>query len=230
MSMRQLFQLQCLEQEIEATGQNIARAYARIGESIELREARTNLASSQAELEALNREQKAIEYSIADLTSKMTVAHESMYSGRIKNPKELQNLQHEYDTLKTQCDPLEEKVLDLMEKIEAARAQNTRLNTVLVEITGKWKQEQAALQTEITRMQQTLEQLKQQRIEMLPSIPANELSLYHQIQQMQRQAVSRVERGVCTLCRMNLSSAELQRVRNGAVVNCSNCGRLLFLE
>ncbi len=230
MSIHQLFHLQCLEQEIADEEHNLAGKQASMGTSPELRQARTNLSLAQAGLEALRKEQKDAEYAIADLSSKMTVAHESLYSGRIKNPKELQNLQHEYDNLKAQRDPLEEKVLLLMEQIDASGSEIARLDIVLSGVEAAWKEDQKVLQAEIAAIKQALAELEAQKDTALPAIAREELSLYQQVKQMRGQAIARVEQGACTMCRISLSSAEAQRVRTGAMVYCSSCGRLLFLE
>ncbi|MEE8619379.1 MAG: C4-type zinc ribbon domain-containing protein [Dehalococcoidales bacterium] len=34
---------------------------------------------------------------------------------------------------------------------------------------------------------------------------------------------------MCRGCRISLSAAELQQARSGSLVQCSNCGRILFL-
>jgi predicted nucleic acid-binding Zn-ribbon protein len=229
-SIRQLYQLQCLELEIEAKEQSLAKDQAKIGESQALRQAKANLTQAQAELEALSREQKSAEYAISDLSARMTITHESLYSGRVKNSKELQNLQHEHDTLKSQRDPLEEKVLSLMEQIEEARTKTTRSIVELSEVEILWQADQKTLQMEIATLKKMLAELNSQRDEALASIPKEELSLYNQIRQMRGWAVSRMEQGICNRCRLNLSSSEIQRARGGAIVQCSSCSRLLYLE
>jgi uncharacterized protein len=229
-TIKQLYQLQTLEDEIASKEQMLARAHSRMGESPALKHARTNLTEARKALETASQAQRSIESAIADITSKMTAARESLYSGRIKNPKELQNLQHELEILKTQCDPMEEKDLGLMEKIETSRAGVTRRTAELVVAEAEWQNEQNALSHEIESIGQELTNLRAKHGKFLPTVPASELKLYVQTKQMRGQAVARVAQGTCGKCRLNLSTADTQRVRAGQIIPCSSCGRLLFFE
>ena len=70
MSIRQLYQLQMLEQEIAAKERTLAQADGRLGESLALKQAKANLATAKTELEAAAREQRDTEAAIADLSAK----------------------------------------------------------------------------------------------------------------------------------------------------------------
>ena len=230
MSIRQLFELQCLGKEIEAAGQALAAARAGIGESAALRQARDSLAAAVSRQGELAREQKDTENATADITARMTVAHESLYSGRVKNPKELQNLQSEYDHLKAQRDLLDDKALSLMERIEAARAEQSRLTAGFAAATELWQNEQQGLRAAIARLEGELADLQASLKQALPGVDRESLAVYQKMKEARGWPVSRVEKGICGRCRINLSSAELQRARSGALVGCSSCGRLLFFE
>jgi uncharacterized protein len=229
-SIKQLYELQTLEEAIVSQEQVLAQAQSHLGESPALKYAKTKLAEARIAMETAAREQRATEAAIADLTSKMTAAGESLYSGRIKNPKELQNLQRELEILQAQCDPLEEKDLNLMEKIEAWQTIVKQRAAELAIAETTWQDEQACLLHEIEAAKQVLAELRVKHDQLLPNLPAADLKLYTQTKQMHGQAVARVVQGTCGKCRLNLSSAENQRVHSGQTVSCSSCGRLLFFE
>jgi hypothetical protein len=229
-SVRKLFELQCLEQEIEAAEKALSAARAAVGESAALRQARAELAAAASRLAALTREQKDTESAAADITARMTVANESLYSGRVKNSKELQNLQSEFDHLKVQRDLLDEKALGLMERIETAKSEHGRLSMAMTAATERWQQEQQRLSADISSLEGKLVELQGSLKQSLPSIPRESLAAYLKMKEARGWPVSRVEKGICGRCRINLSSAELQRARGGALVGCSSCGRLLFFE
>ncbi len=230
MSIRQLYDLQRLEQDIAADEQALDKARAAIGESPALKQARTNLAQAEAELSAARAEQKVTEAAIADISAKITLTDESLYSGRIQNPKELQSLQHELGLLKAQRDPLEEKDLSLMERVEAAEAAFKLRREELGRAEAVWRNEQQALTAEIEALKKRLAELGLKRQEAVSAIADSDLALYQQVKTTHGWAVARVEQGTCGRCRLSLSSAELQRTRAGQVVACSSCGRLLFFE
>jgi predicted nucleic acid-binding Zn-ribbon protein len=230
MSIRQLYDLQRLEQDIASVEHRLAQAQAAVGESPALKQAKSNLACANDELNALKSEQKITEYAISDISAKITVADESLYSGRIKNPKELQALQHELETLKAQRDPIEEKDLSLMEQAEAAEVAVGKRREELSQAEAVWLKEQQELSAQIKEATKHLAELKLQREQAVSAIPAAELSTYNQLKATRGDAVSLVEQGTCGRCRLTLSSAELQRARAGQQASCSSCGRLLFFD
>ena len=230
MSVKQLNDLQCLEQDLAAREQAMAKAQAAIGESRELKQARDNLVQAYSELNALNAEQKLTEYSINDISAKMAVANESLYSGRVKNPKELQNLQHELDLLLAQRNPLEEKDITLMEQVEAAEIKVKQRKEELTLAENIWLADQQSLKCQIEANRQAIEALRTKRQNTVMAIPAEDLALYNQLKKIRGWGIAKVVQGTCGSCRLNLSSAEIQRAHAGQSVTCSSCGRILFFE
>jgi len=230
MSVRQIYQLQCLELEIESAEQSSARAQARLNEDEELRQAKEKIEKSQSELNGLLHQQKENDWAISDITAKITVTSESLYSGRVRNPKELTSLQQELESFKHQRDPLEEQAMTLMEKIEVVQSHLEKLGVELRAVEGRLREEHKALHAQIDELTAKLAILKEQRAQAVASIPPDEVRFYSDLKSRRRPAVSQVEQGTCGCCRISLSSAELQRARSGKVVQCSSCSRILFFE
>jgi len=230
MSVRQLYQIQCLELEIESAEQSSARAQARLNENEELRQAKAKIAESQSELDALLQQQKENDWAISDITAKMTVTNESLYSGRVRNPKELASLQQELDSLKHQRDPLEEKAMVFMEKIEDAQSHLQKLDAELKAVESRLREEHKTLHAQIDELKAKLVQLHEQHSQAIAVIPPDEARFYADLKKRRGIAVARVEKGTCERCRISLSSAELQRARSGKFAQCSNCTRILFCE
>jgi uncharacterized protein len=229
MSVRQLYELQLLELDIASARQAEADALAKLAGSQELQAAKAALISAQAVLDAASREQQQNDWAIADITARMTVTTESLYGGRVRNPKELTDLQHELDNLTKQRNPLEEKALGYMEKIEGAQRELTRLDGELKSVESRLRVEQKDLHDQIAALKEKLVVLHNQHAGKISMIPPEELRFYNDLKRRRGVAVARVEKGVCA-CRITLSSAELQRARTGRIVQCSSCSRILFIE
>ena len=84
--------------------------------------AEDRLESEQERLEGLKHQQHTAEWEIDDINTKIATAEESLFSGRIKNPKELASLQQEVEMFKTRRGQLEEKALGVIDKVEQAEA------------------------------------------------------------------------------------------------------------
>ncbi len=120
--VKELYQLQEIDLEIESDEQALAQITSQLGESQAVVKARIELKLKQQHLEELGRQQHAAEWEIEDLVNKLTTAEEKLYSGRIKDPKELTNLQHEVDGLRIRRNQLEDKALEIMDQVELSRA------------------------------------------------------------------------------------------------------------
>jgi len=165
-----------------------------------------------------------------DIGARLSAVQDSLYSGNIKNPKELSSLQHEVEGLKSKRDSLDEKALEIMEQVEAATADIQSLERELDEVEKSWRQEQRRLAESIERLKDSLEVLSGDRQQALAGINADALECYNRLRQQKGQAVARVEQGTCRGCRISLSTAELQRAKGNSLVMCSSCGRILFID
>lgn len=114
---RQLYQFQELDLAIDAEEKALKDRTSQLGESQALIDARNKLASAQQRLDELKRKQRASEWDVDDLASKIRAADEQLYSGRIRNPKELASLKQEVDAFKARRDKLETGLLELRKSV-----------------------------------------------------------------------------------------------------------------
>ena len=227
---RQLHQLQIVELEIESEEQTLIQSAAQLGESQALVSTKARLSTGHQHLEELKKKQHTAEWEVEDITAKLTAAQEALYSGRIKNLKELAGLQHEVEGLKDRRNHLEENALKIMEQVEVANANLEDLSRELNEIEDKWRDEQQKLSADIEQLKSSLSGLKRKRQMSLDDIDAETIDCYSRLRQQKGLAVARVEQGTCRGCRISLSTAELQRVKGDRLVMCSSCGRILFID
>ena len=226
---RQLYQLQEIDLEIESGEQALSQAVSQLGESQAVVKARAGLASGQEHLEELGRQQHSVEWDIEGVVEKLTAVEETLYSGRIRNPKELTDLQHEVDVLKTRRVQLEDKVLDIMEQVELATSGVSDMSSELKRSEAEWDSQQQQLSAEIERLKTVLSELKHKRQLLSEGIDPQAVEFYHTLRKQKGAAVARVEQGICRGCRISLSTTELQRARGDNLVQCSSCGRILFV-
>ena len=227
---RQLYQLQGVELEIESEEQALARSVGQLGESRVLAKAKARLSGVRQRLEQLEHEQHDAEWQIEDLEPKLAAARDSLYGGRISNPKELSSLQHEVEGLESRRNRLEEKALGIMERVELATAELASAGSELEALENVWRGEQQKLSLEIERLKGSLSELRRRRQLMLAGISTETVDFYDRLKVQKGWAMARVEQGTCGGCRISLSTAELQRARGNRLVECSSCGRILFLD
>ena len=227
--IKQLYQLQEVDLEIESSEQALTQNARRLGESQAVVRAQTKLKSEQQQLEELGRQQHSVEWEIEDLMSKLTAAEDNLYSGRIKDPKELANLQHEVNGLRARRSQLEDKALEIMDRVELSTASVTTLSNELKTLEVEWRGQQQQLSTNMEQLKTALSELKHKRQLLSAEIDSQTIDIYHALKNQKGTAVAKVEQGICRGCRISLSTAKLQQVRSGNLVQCSSCGRILFL-
>jgi len=227
---KQLYQLQEIDLELESNEQSLRQIASQLGESEAVVEARNKLALEQQRLEELERQQHSAEWEIDGLIGKLTTAEEKLYGGRIRNPKELTNLQHEVDGLKTKRNQLEDKALEIMDQIELATVMVANMKSELNRLEAEWHSQQQQLSTEMEQLKTKLSELKHNRQLLSAKIDPGALEFYHELKKQKRTAVAKIEQGICRGCWISLPSTELQRARSGNLVQCSSCGRILFLD
>lgn len=226
---KQLYQLQEVDLELESSGQTLKQMVNQLSESQAVAKARSQLASEQQHLDELKRQQRSMEWGIDDLVTKITELEEQLYNGRIKSPKELVNLQHEVSVLKAKRDDLENKVLEIMGQVELTEANVAAARKEVDRVEADWQRQQKQLSADIEALKKKMSDLERKRQLLLAEIDSRVVEAYSRLRKQKGQAVVKVEQGICRGCRISLPFSMLQQVRGGSLVQCSSCGRILFL-
>ena len=165
-----------------------------------------------------------------DILSRIATAEGQLYGGKITNPKELSSLQHEVGTMKDKSDQLENKALEIIDRVEAAEESVAAANGELKKLEEEWQRQQKQLAADIAQLKSQLADLKQKRQQLSEEIESSAVALYEKIRQQKKPPVAKVEQGICRVCRISLSASELQRARSGQPIQCGSCGRILFIS
>jgi len=229
---RQLYELQEVDLEIEAKGEALARVESRLGEREALDEARAALSRERERLAELETSQRLGEGEVEDLRAKTALLEGKLYSGSVRNPKELTGLQEQVEHLKKRGRGQEDALLDIMTDVEAVQQRVNSKSRELERMEKSWREEQNSLSREQAELRAALATLEQRRKELIVRIDSASLELYQTLRvKRQGRAVAKVERGMCQGCRIVLPMTELQRARMGEeIVQCSSCERILYVS
>jgi len=226
---KQLYQLQEVDLELESNEQGLKQMTSQLGKSQAVVRAQTRVASEQQRLDELRHQQHSAEWEFDGLVGKIKAAEEQLYSGRIRNPKELTSLQYEVNMLKTRRDQLETSALEIMDQVEIAEASVAAASGEFKKLEAEWHNQQQQLSADIEKLKSKLSDLKHKRELLSVEIDPQATEVYDKLRKQKGQAVAKVEQGICRGCRISLPSSELQQVRSGDLMQCGSCGRILFL-
>ncbi|GHF33425.1 C4-type zinc ribbon domain-containing protein [Streptomyces sp. ET3-23] len=147
------------------------------------------------------------------------------------SPKDLENLQHEVASLAKRQGDLEDVVLEVMERREAAQER-------VKELTGRVESVQAKVNDAAARRDAATEAIDaevatvtKERELVAATIPDALLKLYDKLRVQQGGVgAARLYQRRCEGCRLELNITEVNEVRAAAadeVVRCENCRRIL---
>lgn len=226
---RQLHDLQALDIQLRANERRRAEITGQLGDSREVARARQCLEALEQRFDEETKELHAGEWATDDLSTKLAKVEETLYSGRVRNPKELSGYQQESEELKERHRKAEDRALEAMDRVESTTASVSDTTAELAKLEADWRSRQAELSAELEELKSAHAGLTQQRAETASGIPADAISVYQLVQKQKGTAVARVEQGTCRGCQISLPTTELQQVRSGGLVRCSSCGRILYL-
>jgi predicted nucleic acid-binding Zn-ribbon protein len=224
-----LRRLQETDTALDSRRGSLADAEAHLGETEELIELRARVQELAAALSVARGDQKDVELEADELKSKITPAETKLYSGAIKNPKELADLQADIDQLKRHLSAVEDRDLEALTRLEAADNAHKAAAAELAALESAWADDQAALAARIKVLTAEVAEYDAQRREEAEEIAPEMLRTYdHTRIAHQGRALAKLDRNLCTGCRISLPTNIVNKARIGnALVQCPNCERIL---
>jgi predicted nucleic acid-binding Zn-ribbon protein len=161
---------------------------------------------------------------------KIELSESSLYGGKIRSPKELQDLQAEIASLKKHMATLEDTQLDAMVALEQIEDDQKKADQRITLVQAELASQSASLLGEQGMLVKNQDRFQTERQAVLPQISAENIVVYNRLREQKRgMAVSQVEDGACKGCGSSLRPAEIQAARSPSqLVRCSTCGRILY--
>ena len=193
----------------------------------ELRQAKEQVAESEANHKLSLHKLKQAETETEKQKVKIEQTEASLYSGNVKNPKELQDLQNESASLKRH---LETRQLEAMLEEEATELAKHETDGHLEKVQARLANQNIKLTTEQDDLKKELQRLESERQAALSPLDKDLLSTYEDLRQQRRGvAVVELSEGACAACGTTLTPSQRQSARSAAqIFNCPTCGRILF--
>ena len=224
-----LHRLQCLDSDGDTKQDRLAKVEAALGESKALKQAHRALESTQSLVKKWALRQRDLELEIQGLADKITRSEQRLYSGAVKNPKELADQQAKVASLKRRRQKLEDDLLEAMIEREEAETARAQAQTHLDETQARWSAQQAALMAEREMLQEELAEIEQARASLLSNIEAGDLAAYQSLRRRKGGlAVVQVRDGAwCGGCGVLMSPSVKWQLRQEKAVCCDNCERFI---
>jgi hypothetical protein len=224
----ELYGLQQLDSERDANQQRLLEIEAALEDDRALREARRSVEKARRRVQTWQTKQRDLELEIESLSSKMSRSEKRLYGGKVKNPKELSDLQAEIASLKRRRQKLEDTLLEAMINREEAEDARDEAETHLEEVESSWTAQQADLRAERETLERRIEEIERKRDSVVPRIDAETLATYEKVRKRKGgQAVAQIRGDACSACGVTVPPSMEWKLRQGELVHCDTCGRIL---
>lgn len=229
LDLRKLHQLHLIDLailEIKKTAAALDPGKAILAKIAKLTEVRDAAAK---ELHDLTSEQKDLELRQKSIDEKLKKIDGDLYGGKIVNPREVENLEKEVGNLKAQRSKIDDRLFEIMEFLPAAQAKVDEAEKPI----AAQKQELAAYQKDVLVKKKALEddfRLKSAaRPDAEKAVSPAFLERYNAIKQRCGGiGMADVKRGQCTMCGINVATKLIEAAKEGRIVTCESCHRILY--
>jgi predicted nucleic acid-binding Zn-ribbon protein len=182
-------------------------------------------------VEDLAVEQAKVDADVESVKTRRQRDQERMDAGTVTNPKDLERMQHEVESLQKRISDLEDEELEVMERLEAAQQEAAKRTAERDEVAARGRAATESRDRQIAEIDAELATLQPNRDEMAGELPADLLDLYERIRST-RDGIGAAELRArqCGGCRLTLDNAELGVIRAAAVdavVRCEECQRIM---
>jgi hypothetical protein len=220
-----------LDLELDQARRRWREIEAALADSPALVHTRAELNKVEQALRQTTTELKSLELEAQSLNEKIAAEEDRLYSGRIRNPKEMLDIQQELEGLKRRRSALDDQMLAMMEQAEQQRADLLRCREALAQAEQHFAEDSQRLKAEQAKLRAKVEADLAQREALRRAIPAEDLAIYEALRKKKSNgvAVALIRNGACGQCGAVPPSQLTQQANTGdKLAFCPNCGRILY--
>jgi len=226
-----LFRLQQIDSELD-------KGKARLKEIAVLLEDKHKERLSQERLEIVKEERgeaakqlRRAEQEVQAQRVKIDRSETALYGGKVVNPKELQDLQHESEALKRYLSTLEDLQLEAMLTLDDAEMNYLEASKTNTAVIAEVALQKDNLNDEKTNLLQDIERQESERQAAASNLIPQDIRIYESLRQQKNGiAVARVIERTCAACGSTLSAATFSSAQVPTkITRCDTCGRILYV-
>lgn len=225
-----LYRLQLVDIELDQAARTLREVETALAGNPAVRHAQSELAAAQKVYATLSAQVRSLELDSKSQDARLREAEERLYSGNVRSPKELIDLQRDIEMLKRQRDQMSETLLAAMLEMDEAQRLVAHCQKALDEASAHWEGDSVTLREQRRAAQERIAASNEQRAAIVAVVSPADLALYQTLRSRKTNgvAVAVVKGKACSQCGEAPSSLLLQQARGETLVMCPNCGRILY--
>ncbi|HVV10777.1 zinc ribbon domain-containing protein [Amycolatopsis sp.] len=194
-----------------------------------VREKRDALVTTQTAVSDLDREIARQEKEIESVRAREDRDRKILESGSVSS-KQMNDVQHELETLARRQSALEDDLLELMERREALELDGQRTGAEVDKAEQELADASHRRDENIADLDTTQARRDEDRAKLLPRFPENLLALYERVRAHKGIGAALLRARRCGACQLELDRNTVSEIKSAAedeVVQCDNCGAIL---
>jgi len=226
----QLFQLQHIDSEIDRHNKRIKEIQTSLDNNVTISSAEQKLESSKQVFIERSNAFNQINDQIEKKKIKRNQSQSTLYSGKVQNPKELEDLQYEISSLEKSIKTLEESLMQALIDLDESENNLESAKVDLKNARSEFATESALLNAEKEKLLQQVNGLKNKRSPLYKSIQPLFQNQYETLRKRKNGiAVTSVNENSCGACGANLTASQIQAARTPIkLFICPNCSRIIY--
>ena len=183
------------------------------------------------EVDDLTVEQKRADADVEQVKARKVRDQAMIDAGQVKDPKAVERMLGELESLNRRINSLEDTELEVMERLETAQTSLDERSTELDAMEGEEAELQAALHKKAGELQSDLAAAEAERVTTASGVSADLMALYEKLR-IQKNGVgaAALRRRECGGCRLTLNASDLAvigKAPSDEVIRCEDCSRIL---
>jgi predicted nucleic acid-binding Zn-ribbon protein len=183
------------------------------------------------EVDDLTAEQKRADADVEQVKTRRTRDQGMIEAGQVKDPKALERMLGELESLHRRITSLEDTELEVMERLETAQASLDQRSAELAAMDGEESELRGVFEQKAGDLQTELEAVRSERITTASGMPDDLMALYEKLRaQKGGVGAAALRRRECEGCRLTLNASDLGIIAkkpSDEVVRCEECDRIL---
>lgn len=226
-----LYQVQLLDLNLARRRNRLKEIAVLLKDSAKVVEAQGQFASAETALRPWATKSKDLDLEAKGLAQKIKETNDRLYGGKVRNPKELQEMQDEIVSLQKRQRQIEDTLIDAMLHVDEAQATLDAAREHLKLVSAEDSGSKMDLQAEQERLKGEIAKLEVQRKTAADVVTPAALQKYESMRVAKKgQPIAPLMGESCKLCGVEQTTTITQKVHQGnELIYCLSCGRILAM-